>query len=236
MENFDLDYALKQFPDVLKAVPMTLLVATVSLLLGFVFGLLISLCRTYKVPVLSQLGALYVSFIRGTPMLVQIYVIFFGTPMLIDYLNKQFGWGLNPYGISPLVYALLAFTVNTSAYQSETIRSALQSTEAGQMEAALSIGMTVRQALFRIIAPQAFLIALPVYGNLFIGLIKGTSLAFAVKVIEIMATTRIIAGGDYRFLEMYIDAAIVYWVLCFLVERLFVLLEKRFSRHEKVMP
>lgn len=168
-------------------------------------------------------------------MLVQIYVTFYGTPLLVEFLHKQLGWNLPLDAISPLGFALIAFTLNAAAYQSEIIRSALSSTDAGQMEAALSVGMTTYQGLMRIITPQAMVIALPNFGNIFIGLIKGTSLAFTVKVIEIMASAKIVAGDGYRYLEMYVDASIVYWVLCFAFEKLFEWLEERSGRFEKKM-
>ncbi|MEW9701700.1 amino acid ABC transporter permease [Paenibacillus sp. SI8] len=235
MINFSLEFAIQQFPLVLKAVPMTLLVAVISMLLGLVFGFLIALCRLYEVPVLQRFAALYVSFIRGTPLLVQIYVIYYGTPALFELLNRQFGWHLPANDISPLAFALLAFTINAAAYESEIIRSALKTTDSGQMEAAHAIGMTTRQGLFRIIIPQALVVALPNFGNIFIGLIKGTSLAFAVKVIEIMAVAKIVAGDGYRYLEMYLDASIVYWIICFAFERLFAALEHRAGRYEEKM-
>lgn len=220
MSIFSLDFAIKQFPEVLKAVPMTLLIAVVSMVLGFVLGLMIALCRIYKVPVLSKLAVLYVSFIRGTPMLVQLYVLYYG---------------INSDTISPLAYALIAYTINTAAFQSEIIRSALNATDSGQMEAAYSIGMTTTQGLIRIIIPQALVVALPNFGNTFIGLIKLTSFAFAVKVIEIMAVAKMISGDGYRFLEMYLDASIIYWVICFAFEKLFGVLEKRLRRYEAKM-
>ncbi len=94
MVNFSLEFAILKFPEVVKAVPTTLLVAVISMLLGFIVGLVIALCRIYKVPVLDKLEALYVSFIRGTPLLVQIYVTFYGTPLLVEFLHKQLGWNL----------------------------------------------------------------------------------------------------------------------------------------------
>lgn len=235
MTTFSFDFAIKQFPVMLKAVPVTLLIAVISMLLGLIFGFLIAVCRIYRIPVLNKLSVLYVSFIRGTPILVQIYVIFYGIPLLLDFINIKMGWKLQSESISPLVYAVTAFTINTAAYQSEIIRSALNSTDAGQMEAAYSVGMTTSQGLIRIIIPQALIVALPNFGNTFIGLIKGTSLAFSVKVIEIMAVAKIVAGEGYRFLEMYLDAAIIYWVICFTLEKLLAILEKRLRRYESKM-
>ena len=233
MADFSLEYALEKFPDVLKGVPATLLIAVVSMLLGTLFGFAIALCRMYKVPVLGKLCALYVSFIRGTPLLVQIYIVFYGTPSFIELLNREWGWQLPVQEMSPLAFALLAFTVNSAAYQSEAIRGALGAADSGQMEAALSVGMTASQGFVRIIVPQALVVALPNLGNIFINLIKGTSLAFAIKVVEVMAEAKIVAGDSYRYLEMYVDASVIYWIICWGCERLFAWLEARFSRHER---
>ncbi|MEF3304434.1 amino acid ABC transporter permease [Paenibacillus sp. GYB003] len=233
--DFDWRFAIEQFPQVLKGVPATMLVAVVSMLLGTLLGSIVALCRLYRVPVLDKLGALYVSFVRGTPLLVQIYVAFYGTPLVIDFLHQEWGWRLPLQELSPLGVALFAFTLNSAAYQSEVIRGALGATDSGQMEAALSVGMTTTQGLLRIVAPQAIVVALPNLGNIFINLIKGTSLAFAIKVVEIMAQAKIVAGEGYRYLEMYAAASVVYWVLCWFCERGFAWLESRFSRHERRM-
>ncbi|KMY53293.1 ABC transporter permease [Bacillus sp. FJAT-27231] len=232
MAIIDLKFALEQVPAVLKGVPWTLTIAIIAMIVGLLFGLLIALVRIYKVPLLNQLSILYISFIRGTPLIVQLYVFFYGVPVLFDYLNPRFGWELNADNISPLIYALIAYSINTAAYQAEIFRGAINATSAGQMEAAYSVGMTTAQGLYRIILPQAFLIALPNLGNLFINLIKATSLAFAVKVMEILAISRIIANDGYRFLEMYLVASIIYWAICLACEIIFAKLEGKMSRFE----
>jgi len=232
---FSWDFAISRFPDLLKVVPVTLLIAVVSMLLGLVLGLLIALCRIYRVPVLNKVAALYVSFIRGTPMLVQLYVFLYGVPALCEFLNKKFGWNLSSDSISPLVFALTAYTINTAAYQSEVVRGALNAISMSQMEAAYSVGMTTTQSIIRIILPQALVVALPNLANIFIGLIKATSLAFAVKVIDIMAVAKIVSSEGYRFMEMYLGAALIYWVICFALERIFAFMEKRLRRYESKM-
>ncbi|MFS0687703.1 amino acid ABC transporter permease [Sporosarcina sp. 179-K 8C2 HS] len=232
MAVVDFKFALEQVPTVLKGVPWTITIAIVAMLFGLVLGLLIALCRIYKIPVLNQLSILYISFIRGTPLIVQLYVFFYGVPVLVDYLNPRLGLQIDADEIPPLLYALVAYTINTAAYQAEIFRSSINATNEGQMEAAYSVGMTTRQGLMRIILPQAFLIALPNLGNVFIGLIKATSLAFAVKVVEVVAISKIIANDGYRFIEMYLVASIIYWVLCLVFEFIFFKLEKRMSRSE----
>ncbi|MGG3889512.1 amino acid ABC transporter permease [Metabacillus fastidiosus] len=233
MAIIDFNFALEQLPKVLAGVPWTLTIAIIAMGLGLVFGLFIALCRIYKIPVLNQLSILYISFIRGTPLVVQLYVFFYGVPVLFDFLNPYLGLNLDADKISPLIYALIPYTINTSAYLAEIIRGSINATNSGQMEAAYSVGMTTSQGLYRIVLPQAFLIALPNLGNTFIGLIKATSLAFAVKVVEILAISRIIANDGYRFLEMYLLASIIYWIISWISEIIFIKLEKRMSRFER---
>ena len=226
------EFAIEQFPEVLKGVPITMAITIVAMIFGMLFGILIALCRIYKLPILNRLFILYISFIRGTPLIVQLYVFFYGVPVLLDFINVKFGTNFNASEISPLIYAFIVYTLNTSAYQAETFRSSINAIHVGQMEAAQSIGMTTAQAMYRIILPQAFIVALPNLGNLFIGLIKATSLAFAVKVVEIMALARIIANDGYLFLEMYLVAAVIYWIISLVFEYTFVAMEKRMRRYE----
>jgi L-cystine transport system permease protein len=232
MDFINIQFAIEHFPEVLKGVPMTLTIAIISMILGILLGLLVALVRIYKVPVLSQIAVLYISFIRGTPLVVQLYVFFYGVPELLDLLNNQFGTGFDADLINPLWYALIAYTINTTANQAEILRASLNAIHSGQMEAALSVGMTTPQALRRIVIPQAFTVALPDLGNTFINLIKATSLAFAVKVIEIMAIAKIVANDGYNFVEMYLVAALVYWVICIICELLLGKFEKYIRRTE----
>lgn len=232
--NFSIDFAIQKFPEVLKGAPYTILIAIVAMAVGFVLSNGIALARIYKVPVLSQLFAVIISFVRGTPMVVQIYLWLYGLPLLVKNLNIWLGTNFSDE-ISPLVMAFFAFSVYTCGYQSETMRSALLGVDKGQLEAAQSVGMTTRQGLFRIMMPQAMVQALPNLGNIFVNLIKGTSLAFSLHVVEIMASAKIVAGSTYRYLEMYVDAAIIYWIICIIAERLLHKYEHHLRKFEKKM-
>ena len=232
MPIIDFKFALEQVPEVLKGVPATLTITVVAMVLGLIFGLLIALCRIYKIPVLNQLAIIYISFVRGTPLIVLLYVFFYGVPVLFDFLNPRLGLNLDADAISPLIYALIAYTINTSAYLAEIARASINATNAGQMEAAYSVGMTTAQGLYRIVLPQAIMTALPNLGNQFIGLIKATSVAFAVQVVEILAISRIIANDGYRFLEMYVVASVIYWLICWVCEILFAKFEKKMGSYE----
>lgn len=232
---FDIDYLLKSFPHILKYLPVTIWIAVGSMVLGMVFGLFSALIRLYKVPVLRQLAALYVSFTRGTPLLVQIYLVFYGIPKFIYYFQTQHGWlkGFDVNLVPPEVYALLAFSLNLGAYLSETFRSAIESVDRGQFEAAESIGMTRTQTMLKIILPQALTVALPNLGNTFISTVKDTSLVFIIGVIDIMGEAKIIGARSLAYFEVLIGVALIYWPVCIIIERVLAMVEKRIRKYER---
>jgi His/Glu/Gln/Arg/opine family amino acid ABC transporter permease subunit len=215
---FDFDYFLSAFPLILPYLPVTLLIAFSAMAFGLVIGTGAALIRIYRIPVLRQLATLYISFIRGTPLLVQIYLAYYGIPKLLQYVNAEIGTDIDANRVPALVFVIFSCAVNVGAYLSEAIRSALLSIDRGQAEAAYSIGMTPFQAMRRIILPQALAVALPNLGNSFISLIKDTSLAFLIAVVDIMAAAKIIGGRSLRFFELYLAVAVIYWVICILVE------------------
>ncbi|MNI08648.1 putative amino-acid permease protein YxeN [compost metagenome] len=229
----DWDYMLSKLPLIIEAIPRTLLLVLVSAAIGFIFGFLLSIVRSYKIAVLSQLATAYISIFRGVPLLVQMYLVYFGLPDIFEYLNAAFAVSFFPTEFNKMFIALLIFSLYTAAYQAEVWYSALRAVDYNQMEAALSIGMTLPQALIRIFIPQALVSAIPNFANLFIALFKQTSLAFTIKVIDIMAVAKMEAGSTYRYLEMYVLIAIVYWILILAFEQSFVYLEKYFSNQKK---
>ena len=158
--------------------------AVTAMIASLILGLLLALVKIKKVPVLKQLVSIYISVIRGTPILVQLYVTYFGIPMLLKYINFECGTNYNVNGVAPIVYAFVALALNESAFNAEIIRASLESVDKGQVEAASALGMNYFQALIRIILPEAIVVALPSLGNAFIGLIKGTSLAFVCSVVR----------------------------------------------------
>jgi L-cystine transport system permease protein len=232
----DWEFMAAVVPELLSALPLTLRIAAVSLLLALLVGLATALVRLYAVPVASQLAALYVSFTRGTPLLVQIYLSYYGLPKVLEALEARHGWAIDVSGIPAVAYVYFAFTLNVGAYSSETIRAAIQAVDRGQMEAALSIGMTRLQAMRRIVLPQAFTVALPSFGNTAIALVKDTSLAFLVSVVELMGKAKILGARGLQFFEVYIVVALVYWAVCLVIERLVAALERRVRRYEGARP
>jgi len=230
--SIDLDFSLFLVPRILAALPTTLLVAAVGMAAGTFIGLAIYFARALRVPALSQFAAVYVSFFRGTPFLVQLLLVYYGYPVLAASLAAA---GMPPIAshLSPLAYAFAAFSLNSSAFISEIVRSAILSVDKGQIEGAFSVGMSLAQGYRRIVLPQAFVVALPGLGNFFLALIKGTSLAFTVSVIDVMAVAKIEGSDGYRFLEAYLVVSFVYWAVCAAFERLFNAAERRAGRHRK---
>lgn len=226
---FDWKLVFTEIPDIVRYLPTTLILTLVAAVIGLLLGLLIAVIRLRKIPGLWQLSAAFVSLIRGTPVIVQLYIAYFGIPIALQYINYSRGTDYNINAIPGIVFAMVALGLNQSAFDSETIRSALQSVDRGQIEAARSLGMNNLQVLTRVTIPEATSVALLPLGNSLIGLIKGTSLAFTCSVVEMTAAGKIIAGRNYRYFEVYCSLAIIYWVITFFLEKLISRLEKFFE-------
>lgn len=232
---FDIKLVFEQIPKLLAYLPVTLEITLISMFFGIILGLLIAIIKINKIPVLSQMCALYISVIRGTPILVQLYLTYFGIPIFLKYINYYNGTNYNVNNIPPLLFVLVTFSLNQAAYNSEIIRAAIQSVDKGQIEAANSLGMTPIQVLRRVIIPQSIVVALPSLGNGLISLMKGTSLAFVCSVVEITAQGKIIAGNNYRYFEVYLSLAIIYWGLTIVIENIIKIIEKKVSIPDKVL-
>lgn len=232
---FDVELVFKLIPKLLKYLPVTIELTVISMLAGLLLGLLLAIIKMKKIPVLYQISVVFISFIRGTPILVQLYLSYAGIPLLLKYYNYYNDTSFNVNSIPSIFYVLFALSLNEAAYNSEVIRAALQSVDKGQTEAAQSLGMTYGQVLRRIILPEAFIVALPTLGNAMIGLMKGTSLAFVCSVVEITAQSRILAGNNLRFFESYCALALIYWAMTILIEQVIAFLEKRLDVDFKSM-
>ena len=196
----------------------------ISGLIGLAIGFLLAVIRIKKVPVLNQLVGIFISFMRGTPIIVQLYITYFGIPIAFLYINYYKGTNLQVANIPPIIYALVALALNTAAFCSVIIQSAFEAINQGEIEAAAALGMTGFQRMFRIIIPEALELALPNLGNQFIGLIKGTSLAFTCSIVEMTAQAKILGARGYRYFEAYVALAILYWIMIIVIEQLIKLI------------
>ena len=199
---------------VLGTIPLTL----ASFALGLALALAVALMRLSPIRVVSGLARAYISVIRGTPLLVQLFVIFYGLPSV----------GLT---ISPWPSAIIAFSMNVGGYGAEIIRAAILSVPKGQWEAAHMVGMPRALALRRIILPQAARVSVPPLSNTFISLVKDTSLASLILVTELFREAQQIAAVSQEFMVLYVEAAAVYWVVCLFLSTAQSLLERRLDRY-----
>ena len=205
-------------PLLMGAIQYTIPLALVTFAIGLVIATFTALARISHNKFLNWIARAYVSVVRGTPLLVQLFIIFYGLPTIGILLD-------------PLPAAVIGFSLNVGAYASEVIRSAILSIPKGQWEAAYSMGMVRSQALRRIILPQATRVSIPTLSNTFISLVKDTSLAALVLVSELFRKAQEIASTNYEFLFVYSLAAFIYWVICFLLSIIQGRLEIRFDRY-----
>lgn len=195
-------------------IPLTL----ISFFLGIVLAFAVALIRVFQIKPLIPIVKFYVWLIRGTPLMVQLFILFFGLPSVGIILNA-------------FTSAVIGFTLNVGAYNSETIRAAILSIQKGQWEASHALGLTKWQALSRIIFPQAIRVAIPPLSNSFISLVKDTSLAAAITVTELFHKAQQITARTYEPLWLYIEVAIIYLIICSVLSRYQGKLELKYSKH-----
>lgn len=224
---FSLRAVLDAFPSVIGKLPVTILLALGGAFFGIIFAMIFALVKINRVRILYPIQAVFVSFLRGTPLLVQLMLTYYGIPLILKAINQSYGTAFNINAIPAELFAIVALAFNEAAYASETIRAAILSVDPGEIEAARSLGMTNRQVYRRIIIPNAAVVATPTLINSLIGLTKGTSLAFSASVVEIFAQARIIGGSDLKYFERFITVSIVYWIVNILIEILGRHIERR---------
>ncbi|RTE10153.1 amino acid ABC transporter permease [Paenibacillus whitsoniae] len=225
--QFDITYVFEFLPKLLAYIPISLFIVACSMVLGVVVGFLIAVPRLYQVPLLQRLSQIYVSFFRGTPILIQLFLIYYGLPEILKAVH------LDVSKAPVLAFVILAFALHAGAYISEVIRAAVKAVDRGQVEAAYAVGMTGYQAFSRIILPQALAIALPNFANLLIANLKDTSLAFSLGAMELMGKAQTLGSATQHFMETYISLSLIYFVICYGLEKLFIYIEKRLLQHEQ---
>jgi len=235
MMFFNIPFFLQAIIDILPGIPITLFVLLFSLAVALPLGFLLAVARNKKIRFFSRAAAVYVSFIRGTPMIVQIYIIYNSIPGILAAFFKQAGISVNVFDINPLLYALIVFSLNTIAILCEIFRSALYTVGAGQMEAAVTNGLSEAQAYRRIIIPQMMIAASANLCTASIELLKNTSLVFYMTVMDVMGIIKTSAALGYHYFEGYTLAFLVYLLLCYLVQWIFRAVEKRMKRKRRLI-
>ena len=203
MGTLDLDYMLGLVPVLLRYLPLTLGMAMAGMALALALALLLAMVRVLRLPLFDQLVQGFVSFFRGTPLLVQLFLFYYGLPQIVPAFSA----------INGVTAAIMGLTLHFAAYMAESIRAAVLGVDRSQWEASQAVGMTQLQALRRTILPQAARIAAPTLLNYFIDMIKATSLAFTLGVTEMMGAAQKEAAGSFRYFEAFLLVAIFYWVV-----------------------
>lgn len=218
MDSRIIEELITSFPKLLSVgIKVTIPLTLISFTIGIGIALMTAMVQTAKIPVLKQIARFYVWIIRGTPMIVQLFVVYFGLPSI---------------GITLAAFpsAVIVFSLSVGAYCSETIRAAIESVPAGQLEAGYCVGMNYWQTMVRIILPQAFRTAFPPLSNSLIGLVKDTSLAYSVAIVEILATAQRIAARSYDYFWLYCEAGLIYLIFCTILTFVQSRMEKRMER------
>ena len=219
--SFDFSLIWNSLPLLLAGAGVTIEITAIAVGLGFVFGLITSVCRLSGVKILNILAVCYVNIIRGTPLLVQIFLIYFALPMII-------GERINPF-----VAAVAACSVNSGAYVAEIFRAGIQSVDKGQMEAGRSLGLSWMQTMRYIILPQAFKHVIPPLGNEFISMTKETSLVSVIGFEELTRRGQLIIAKTYGSFEIWLTVDFIYLVMTFTIAQLVSYLERRFATDDR---
>ena len=221
----DLDFAIEHLPRLLKAAKLTIELTLLSLFFGIFVGVFFALLRTSNSKVLYYISYYYSYIFRGTPLLVQIFIIYFGLAQL-EWIRESFLW---VFLKEPYSCAILAFTLNTGAYSSEIFRSAFETINKGIVEAAEGLGLSKINTFFKIKLPIAIRQSLPAYGNEMILMLKGTSLASTVTLLDLTGVAKHIISTTFRPVEVFIVAGSIYLLMTFVIHNLIKYLERKFS-------
>ncbi|HAW45101.1 MAG TPA: nickel transporter [Sutterella sp.] len=218
---FDFELVIDSLPLLLTGACVTIEIACISVGLGMVFGLGIGIAEISKNPFIRYPSKAYVDFLRGTPLLVQIFMIYFALPVVIGTR------------IDPFVAAIAACSINSSAYVAEIFRAGVQSIDRGQMEAARSLGLTWKQAMKFVVIPQAFKRVIPPLGNEFIAMLKDSSLVSVIGFEELTRQGQLIIASTYGAIEIWTCVALLYLAMTIPITRLVAVLEKKFAKNDR---
>ena len=221
----DLDLMITSFPKLLNATLITLKLLSVSLVLGLFLGLFFAILRLNKNPFINKFAYGYSYIFRGTPLLVQIFIIYFGLGQ-IESLRSSFLWVALK---EPYWCAIIAFALNTGAYTSEILRSAFQTIKPGFIEAGKSLGIQSKIIFYKIQVPIAIRQSLPAYGNEIILMLKGTSLASTVTLMDLTGVAKYIISTTFKPIEVFIVAGSIYLIITFVIHNIIKFLEKKYS-------
>lgn len=219
---FSLERLIENIPILLRYLPVTFEIVLIATIAGVVLAILLAAARIYQIPIAKWISRGFVSFILGTPILVQMFIIYYGLPLV---LWNVFGIDIN--GWDKLIFVLITYLLNQSAFLAEIFRSAILSVPVGQTEAGYSVGLTGVQTFMRIVLPQAFRVAIPSFSVNLVGLFQDTSLAFMIGIIDIMGKAKLLQTSTQHVLECYIIIAVVFVCISVAIRLVFRALDQK---------
>lgn len=224
---FSPDIIFTSIPALLPYLAVTLVVGVTSILTGSILGMLLAWAKLSGHKVIRALADGYTYIIRCTPSIVLLFIVFYGLP---KFMEAEFGIDMD--NLSRAIFVIITFTLLFGAYVSEVFRSAYETVDRGQYEAAVTIGLSPKQAFFRVMLPQAAVIALPNFGNSVINLMKESALAYTIGLIDLLGRTNLIISKNYGAygVELYVACLLIYWGLSFLIEQAFLRMESHLGR------
>ncbi|MCI6030377.1 amino acid ABC transporter permease [Dialister succinatiphilus] len=224
---FSPDIIFTSIPALLPYLAVTLVVGVTSILTGSILGMLLAWAKLSGHKVIRALADGYTYIIRCTPSIVLLFIVFYGLP---KFMEAEFGIDMD--NLSRAIFVIITFTLLFGAYVSEVFRSAYETVDRGQYEAAVTIGLSPEQAFFRVMLPQAAVIALPNFGNSVINLMKESALAYTIGLIDLLGRTNLIISKNYGAygVELYVACLLIYWALSFLIEQAFLRMESYLGR------
>lgn len=223
---FDPTLILEFIPTLVKYLGVTLEILVASIFLGTIIGIAAAIPKLFHIPIVKQIVTIYISFIRGTPIIIQLFLVFYGLPAVLSIINIDIS------RMDALYFVIITYSLSNGAIFAEIFRGAISAVEFGQTEAAYSIGMTPFQNFTRIVFPQAIRVAFPNIANTVIGSLKDTSLAFTIGVMDMMGRGETIIAATAHALEVYIALSVVYYVVVLILEKGFKVFEKYANRYQ----
>ncbi|GIN38900.1 MULTISPECIES: amino acid ABC transporter permease [Heyndrickxia] len=223
---FDASYIFKSIPMLLPFLKVTFIVTGLSVMFGTILGFILAIGKIGKGKIARKIANGYTTALRCTPSIVLLFLVYYGVPALLEKFSVQTS------NVDKIVFVVITFSLQFGAFMSEVIRSAYESVDKGQFEAAVSVGLSPFQAYRRIVFPQAFVVAIPNFGNSLLELIKEGSLAYTIGLIDVMGKANLIIASNYNAhaLEIYLALSIIYWIISIVIEQVFLKFEKGFSK------
>ncbi|MET4560854.1 amino acid ABC transporter permease [Lysinibacillus parviboronicapiens] len=223
--DFDFMLIADVLPTLLQYLPITLEILVWSIFFGMLLGIVVALPKLLDIPVLKQIVSIYISYIRGTPILVQLFLVFYGIPALLQIIH------IDVTRMDAIYFVIITYTFSNAASFAEIFRAAILTVDRGQIEAAYSVGLSRMQAFIRIVLPQAIRVAFPNMTNTMISSLKDTSLAFSIGVMDMVGRGETLIASTTRALEIYLALSIVYYVIVIVLEKVLKRNERYLNRY-----